>query len=314
MDRKRPRRPRASLNNAALRVGIAGAGRAGSALACALSGAGYAITAIASRTAGSAERLAARLPDCRAVAVSRISASCDLVLLTVPDDAIATVAGQIPWQVGQMAVHCAGSLGRDVLIAAERAGALTGSWHPLQSLAGGASNLAGSRFGIDADPPLRGVLEAMTTAIGAFPLLLPPDGRTIYHLGAAIVSNYAVALVALAADLWQSIGIDRAEAVAALAPLLAGTAANLSTTGLPGALTGPIARGDLRTIERHLSALAATRPDAVALYQALGREALALAAERGLPPERARALAAQLTPAHDATMAVAHGAHAQGGR
>lgn len=261
------------------------------------------IVSVSSRSTSSAEALARQLAGCAAGPPTQ----AELVLLTVPDDALDAVAAQIAWRPGQFVVHCAGAFGRDILAPATRAGAIAGVWHPLQSLARPGVSLRGARFAIDAPPPLESRLIALTEAVGGVPLAIPSEGRALYHLGATIVSNYAVALVALAADLWTVLGIRRSEAVAALAPLLAGTAANLAEMGVPAALTGPVARGDLATVERHLAALERHRPDLLTLYRRLGLAALELAIERGLADDRAAALKARLEDDTLATTAVGRG-------
>jgi len=94
------------------------------------------------------------------------------------------------------------------------------------------------------------------------------------------VSNHAVALVDAGVEVLTSVGLDRAQATRALAGLLASTAANLSRVGLPEALTGPIARGDVAVVARHLLAL---RPlgEIAALYRVTARRVSKVAAEKG---------------------------------
>ncbi|GIW08256.1 MAG: hypothetical protein KatS3mg060_3061 [Dehalococcoidia bacterium] len=297
MDRQRPRRPPIP------RVAFIGAGRAARALAAALHTAGVPVVSVSSRSPSSAEALARTIPGCRVGAPD----DAELVLLTVPDGAIAEVAAAFSWRPGQFVVHCAGALGREALETASNAEAVIGVWHPLQSLARPAQDFRGVRFAIDAEPPLDETLRTLTEVIGGVPLPIPAGGHAIYHLGATLVANYAVALVALAADLWETIGIDRASATGALAPLLAGTAANLAEIGLPDALTGPIARGDVATVDRHLTTLGALRPQLIPLYRALGMAALKLAVERELPVERTEALQQRLDPHNLTTKAVAGG-------
>ena len=293
MDRRRPRRPTFP------RVAFVGAGRVANALAPVLRAAGVPIVSVTSRSGSSAQSLAQKIPGCRV----GLPHAAELVVLAVPDGAIAEVATGFEWQPGQAVVHVAGSLGREPLSAAENAGAITGAWHPLQSLARPADDLRGVRFAIEAPPPLDETLAGLSRAVGGVPLFVPPEGRVVYHLGATIVSNYAVALGALAAQLWETIGIDRASAVSALAPLLAGTASNVAMAGLPEALTGPVSRGDIATIDRHLIALVRLRPDLIPVYRALGRVALELASERGLPDDRIQALRQRLDDGADATTA-----------
>jgi predicted short-subunit dehydrogenase-like oxidoreductase (DUF2520 family) len=96
-----------------------------------------------------------------------------------------------------------------------------------------------------------------------------------------LVSNYVVTLVDMATRLWQQFGVDPDSAAEALLPLLQGTVDNLRRLGLPDALTGPIARGDLGTVERHLEALAAAAPDLLPAYRKLGLQTVLVAAALG---------------------------------
>jgi predicted short-subunit dehydrogenase-like oxidoreductase (DUF2520 family) len=110
---------------------------------------------------------------------------------------------------------------------------------------------------------------------------LAPGGKALYHAGAAIVSNHAVALFADATRLLAAAGVPPDEARPALAALLAGTAANLAAVGVPAALTGPVARGDVVTVRSHVAALRAAAPDLLDAYRALARRAVVVAREKG---------------------------------
>jgi len=92
----------------------------------------------------------------------------------------------------------------------------------------------------------------------------------------------------------RAAGIGRGEALRALLPLVRGTLRNLERVGLPGALTGPVARGDAETVRMHRRALREADTALDALYAALGRHALRMAVERGLPAARAREMARAL--------------------
>jgi predicted short-subunit dehydrogenase-like oxidoreductase (DUF2520 family) len=112
-------------------------------------------------------------------------------------------------------------------------------------------------------------------------LPIQPGGKVRYHAAAAIISNYTTVLARAASGLLASIGSDDDGALEALLPLLRGTVDNLGTVGLPGALTGPIARGDAATVTAHLADLRAHLPALVEAYVALGRLAVGLALEKG---------------------------------
>jgi predicted short-subunit dehydrogenase-like oxidoreductase (DUF2520 family) len=280
------------------RVGFVGAGRTGRALATALAAAGYAVNAVTSRSGGPADALAAALEGCRAVPTPQeVADACDLVLITTPDGAIREVAESVAWRPGQAAVHVSGCETRATLAAAAARGAATGSLHPLQTFTahGAPPDLRGVVFAVEAEGELRETLLAMVGRLGGAALELRAEEKALYHAAAVFASNYAVTLVKLATDLWLRFGWERPAALRALLPLLKGTVANLEEAGLPVALTGPIARGDIETVGRHLEALAEAAPELLPAYRELGRQTLPLALRAGgLAEERAAALRALL--------------------
>jgi len=289
------------------RIGFIGAGTVGRALAITLANEGYHVAAAASRTRASAAALAAQVPGCAVLGTAQaVANAADLVFITTPDDAIAGVAAAVQWHFGQGVVHCSGAASTDIIAPAAQDGAQVGAFHPLQSFASvsrAIENIPGSTFAIEAEPPLRDKLVAMATALRGSPVLLGPGDKVLYHAAAVIVSNYTVALMKMATDLWRQFGVPPAEATAAMLPLLRGTVNNIANIGLPNCLTGPIARGDAGTVERHLAALERRAPQLLAAYRDLGLQAVEVALEKGKVDQaqaaRMRALleAALLQPA-----------------
>lgn len=267
-----------------MKIGFIGAGAAANALARAFAEAGLPVVAIASRRLERAAVLAAKLPGAITAADPQtVVDRADLVFLTVHDDAIAAVCERLRWRPGTYAIHCSGAHSIDVLATARDAGAGTGSFHPLQTLTGSgddAGRLTGCVFGIEADEPPRSMLQEIARRIGGEPLVLEADDKPLYHAAAVLISNYVVTLATVAAGLWSTFGLDRNSTLRALLPLLRGTVDNLDQQGLPSALTGPIARGDVVTVQRHLDALAAHQPETAALYRTLGHATVPLAWER----------------------------------
>jgi len=266
-------------------LGFIGAGTTGEALARCLADAGYPIVAVASRSAASAERLAARLNGCRAVADAQAAAdAADLIFITTPDDAIAAVASQVRWRPGAWVVHVSGAESLHVLAPARRAGAAVGSIHPLQTFADREQAVAampGSTFALEGDGALLDCLREMVTALRGRAVELRSQDKALYHAAAVLVSNYVVTLVDMATRLWQQFGAEPDSAAQALLPLLQGTVDNLRRLGLPEALTGPIARGDLGTVQRHLEALAAAAPNLLPAYRELALQTIPIAAALG---------------------------------
>jgi predicted short-subunit dehydrogenase-like oxidoreductase (DUF2520 family) len=281
------------------RLGFIGAGIVGTALARSLLRAGYSVAAIASRSADRCVALAKQIPGAHAASTPQeVADAADLVLLTVPDDSIEPLCGSITWasanaieppagsitRASARAVHCSGATSLDVLEHARAQGADVGVFHPLQTFANAAQaerNLPGSTFGIEASSDkLLGTLREMAASLGGTPLVLSGD-RAIYHVSAVIACNYLVTLLDTAAGLWEGLGLTKDEGLRALLPLVRGTIENLESVGLPNALTGPIARGDLGTIERHLSALGKVAPDVLPVYKELARKAIPIARAKG---------------------------------
>ena len=279
------------------RIGVVGVGAVGTTLAFALDARGYPVVALAGRTSSRAAWLAERLPSTPAV-VSPAEAviQAELVILAVPDDALALVAAELPWRAGQAVVHCSGATPAKVLAVASEHGALYGSFHPLLSiprlLPSSAeevlARLEGCTFAIEAPPPLAEVLERIALAFQARTVILEDRDRVPYHLAAVLTANSTVTLLAAATDLWAGFGATRDEALVALLPLLRSTLTNLAQIGLAQSLTGPIARGDLGTVFAHLtyigdqksnSNLSANLLDE--LYRTLGLLSLPLARAKG---------------------------------
>ncbi|RLC94813.1 MAG: DUF2520 domain-containing protein [Chloroflexi bacterium] len=266
-------------------IGFIGAGTVGTALAIRLREKGYPVIAVASRTRTSAERLASMVDGCQVHENGQAVADvAEMVFITTPDDAIAQVAAQVQWHSGQSVIHCSGAESVDILEPATRAAAQAGAFHPLQTLASIAQaieNIPGSCFALEAQEPLLGTLKGMVDALGGWAIELKPGDKVLYHAAAVIACNYLVTLVKLATDLWQTFNVPPSEATRALLPLLRGTVNNVDNVGLPNCLTGPVARGDLGTIRKHLTALEASAPEVLPAYCELGRQTVPISLAKG---------------------------------
>jgi predicted short-subunit dehydrogenase-like oxidoreductase (DUF2520 family) len=231
-----------------------------------------------------------------------------VVFLTVPDGAIATLAGEIAAAAGLPPgvdfVHCSGALELGVLdsLAHEHA---VGSFHPLQSFPEPRPPEAfrGSLVAIDADTDaLRRRLQRLARDLGARPRGVREAERVLYHAAAVFASNYLVALAGEAVELLHAIGWSEREAVAGLVPLMEGALDEVARRGPTRALTGPIRRGDVETVTRHLEGLAGLDSRSrrgggrkADVYRMLGRTALAIAMKAGLDPAAAERVDRALT-------------------
>jgi predicted short-subunit dehydrogenase-like oxidoreductase (DUF2520 family) len=271
----------------ALKIGFIGAGTTGTALAVRLAQHGYPVTAVSSRSLTSAEKLASRISGCKVYSgAQEVADVAQLVFITTPDDTISKVAAEVRWHDDQSVIHCSGAHSVDVLEPAKHRGAKTGCVHPLQI-----DNIPGSTFAIEAEEPLASVLKEMATALEGDWVILKAGDKVLYHTAAVFACNYLVTLVKLATDLWQTFEVPPAQATKALMPLLRGTLSNIENVGLPNCLTGPIARGDLGTISRHLESLSKQAPSLLGIYKELGRQTVPIALAKGkIDPQRAEEL------------------------
>lgn len=280
-----------------LTLGFVGAGTTGTALAVSLSQRSYRVVGVSSRSISSSERLARMVDNCRVYERAQdVADVAKLVFVTTPDDVISRVADEVRWHSGQYVVHCSGAHSIDILDAARRSGAETGSFHPLQTFAGieqAIRNLPGSMFGIEAEEPLQSVLREMAERLEGEWVILKAQDKVLYHTAAVFACNYLVTLVKLATDLWQTFEVSRSQATKALLPLLRGTLNNIENIGLPNCLTGPIARGDLGTIKRHLEALEKQAPAVLSTYKELGWQTVPIALAKGrIDSQRAKEMEA----------------------
>jgi len=288
-------------------LGIVDAGRLGTSLAAALQAAGYRVDALSRRDRARAHAAASSLgPHVFATDTPQeVVDRADVVFLTTVDDRIAPLAAELRFRAGQTVLHCSGATPVAALATAERAGALVGGLHPLQTFPDehGAGRFAGITFGIEArEPGLLVWLQELAGALGGRTVVLDPESRPLYHASAVMTGPLTAALAGLAAGLWEELGQNREAGLHALAPLLLHTAQSVATLGIPAALTGPFVRGDVEPVRRHLQALADAHPETGRAYAALALAQLPIAAERGnIPGDRMHELRALLEAVAHAT-------------
>ena len=278
--------PAATQRPARLDVGIVGTGRVGAVLGAALQRAGHRLVAVSAVSGQSRARAAAMLPGIPVMTVEEVVGRAELVLLTVPDDAlpllVAGLSATGSWQAGQLVVHTSGRYGAAVFEAAAGHHVLGLALHPVMTFTGTSMDLdrlADCCFGITAPPALRPVAEALVLEMGAEPVWVEEQDRPMYHAGLAHGSNHLVTLVAQAMQVVGSAGVQDPQRL--IAPLLHAALDNALRLG-DGALTGPVARADAGTVAAHLAQLNEQTPDIRPTYVALARAT----AERALASGR----------------------------
>lgn len=300
-----------------LGVGVVGTGRVGAVLGSALRAAGHPVVGVSAVSQQSRDRAEALLPGVPVLDTDEVVRRAELVLLTVPDDALAPLVAGLAdlgaWQMGQLVVHTAGRFGVDVLGPATTAGAIGLAVHPAMTFTGTSldlSRLEATTFAVTAAAPFAPIGQALVVELGGEPVLVAEADRGLYHAALAHGANHLVVLVAQAAQALAAAGV--ADAGTALRPLLdAALDAALRQASPPGssgppaedasarrgprpgavaALTGPVRRGDVGTVTHHLAELTAWAArsgavDVVAAYRVLARSATVRALAAGLIAE-----------------------------
>jgi predicted short-subunit dehydrogenase-like oxidoreductase (DUF2520 family) len=281
---------------ARLDVGVIGAGRVGTALAVALRRAGHRITAVSAISAVSRQRAGEFLPGAAVLRPEEVLAAADLVLLTVPDDALtALVRGLAATEAplaGRMLLHASGRHGLAVLDPAVQSGALPLALHPVMTFTGrpdDVDKLTGICFGVTAPDVLRPAAEVLVMEMGGEPVFIAEADRPLYHAALAGAANHLVTQVVQAEDLLARAGVGQPARM--LAPLLSAALDNALRLG-DAALTGPVARGDAETVAGHVQALRTNAPEALPAYLALARLTATRALASGMlaPPDARRLL------------------------
>jgi predicted short-subunit dehydrogenase-like oxidoreductase (DUF2520 family) len=257
-----------------MRVAIVGPGRVGTLLATALARGGHRVVGVAGGTEAARARVAELVAGVRPAAAAAASVQgAELVVLAVPDDAIATAVADLARQdalgEGQRVVHLAGSQGLAPLRLAAAAGARVAACHPAMTVPAGSTDpdlLVGTAWAVTARSADRGWARELVVDLGGDPFEVPDDRRVLYHAGLAVGSNAVGAAVVVARRLLLAAGIT--DPTPFLGPLVRASVANALSQGAE-ALTGPVVRGDVGTIDRHLAGLEADVPALLASYRAL---------------------------------------------
>lgn len=274
-----------------LRIGFIGAGRLGTALAWSFARRGLRVTAAFSQVHADTRRLAGPISGCTiASTMQEVVNTSDIVFVTTPDGVIEAATAQARWRPGVAAVHCSGVTEVSALDHAARDGAMTGGFHPMQTFGDpevAARSLPGCTVTIEADEPLNTTLAAFARRLECPVNRLPRGMRGRYHAAAGYASQFINALFAEAASIWQSWGASREDAVRALLPLARGTLASIEAAGIARGMPGPVSRGDIESIEKHVAALTPLGPDVMEFYRVVCGRTIPLGVERGAVDEDA---------------------------
>jgi predicted short-subunit dehydrogenase-like oxidoreductase (DUF2520 family) len=257
------------------RIGLIGAGRAGTAVGAALAAAGHPLVGVTARSEASKERATRLLPAVPVLTPDEVTTRADVVLVAVPDDLIHDVAQTLPLSSAQYVVHLSGAHGLAPLAGLA---ATPIALHPSMTFSGGLVPLDGVMFTATAPDAARYVVERLVKAVNGRLQWVADDQRARYHAGLVHGANHLTTLVTQAMGVLREAGV--ADPAATLGPLLAATLDNTLRSG-HHALTGPIARGDVDTVAAHLTELRVLRDRTATTYAELARTTVEMAAGDG---------------------------------
>jgi len=283
-----------------MRAALVGPGRLGSLVARGLAAAGVRLERVAGGSAAARAALRGAIAGLREVEVAEVAAGVDLVVLAVPDRAVADVVDVLvradALREGQGVVHLSGALGLAPLRRAALAGAWTAACHPALTAPLGAADpsvLVGVAWAVTADPAGRSRAHELVERLGGDPFDVADADRPRYHAALAVASNAAGAAMVTARRLLAAAGVGGAIDPARLLGPLAHASVDAALAGGAPALTGPVARGDVATVAAHLAAIGPDAPELADAYRALMRAVL-VSVRPGLDPSVAAELDAVL--------------------
>ncbi|MDZ7377190.1 MAG: DUF2520 domain-containing protein [candidate division KSB1 bacterium] len=256
-------------------ITIIGLGRLGSALAHALHHWNYQIKAVIDSKLSIAASIAQAVKAETFGSKLPLPVAANMVFLCVPDDEIAPIAALLARSDGKeflprYAFHCSGALTSDALTPLRQLGVHCASLHPIQSFAGKADDwqkLSNIFFGLEGDiEAVQKAIELVETIQSDW-LIVPKENKVIYHIACTIASNYLVAMLIPAVKLLAQMSLPEHQILKLLRPLMETTLGNLTSQGIEAALSGPISRGDVHTIENHLKMLETKLPHFVLFYK-----------------------------------------------
>ncbi|KGG81321.1 hypothetical protein Y919_01495 [Caloranaerobacter azorensis H53214] len=266
-----------------MKVGFIGAGKVGCTFGKYLKKNGFDVVGYYSRSFKSAQKGAKEIEGIAFESLQELLDLTQLIFITTPDDAIKKVADEISEyydiKKGQIFVHMSGALSSKELVSLKQKGAYIYSLHPLQSFAdikSALESLCFTVFTIEGDKEKIDIIKNILKKCGNRFFTITEELKGLYHASACVVSNYLVTLIDYGLKFYEIMGVDKDLAIEAVYPLIKGTIENIKELGTKRALTGPIKRGDVGTIVKHIDSLQNFAPELLNLYKILGYETVKL--------------------------------------
>jgi len=266
-----------------MNVVIIGGGRAGTSIAKNIQASSkFSIKAITCITEQEAKESAHFIGNVDFISTDNLKAIeyGEIVFISTPDDIIESIANELSKSdkvKGKYFFHLSGSRPSTILSSLKNKGGFIGSIHPLQALPSyseGAKNLKTSYFCIEGDKEAVEISKMIISEISNKYFTIAPEHKSLYHAAAVFASNFINATTFAAYSILKKIGVNEDDILHITLPLIKGTVNNITNLGFIDSLTGPISRGDTKTVKRHLQALKNYDNDHLLLYRYLSEEAI----------------------------------------
>lgn len=271
-------------------IGIIGAGKVGCSIGKYMKEYGLPVAGYFSKRAESSEKAGTFTGTKSFQNLEDIIKACDILCIAVPDDAVGDVWSQIRdisgrWPVMQplehkIICHFSGSLSSAVFSGIDSTGASGCSFHPMSAFSDRFTSyrqLNKVLFVAEGQEKALVVMEDLFARMGNKILRICPDKKALYHCSASLVSNFMIGLFQMGLDLLERCGICEETGMELFAPLVEDNIRAMLEKGARDALTGPVERGDIQTVEKHLEALEGEERE---LYRLLGRRVLKVAEQK----------------------------------
>lgn len=266
-----------------MKISVIGIGRLGGALALALAEKGYEIENLFARKRETAEKISKEI-DSKILSGDEFEQiSSDLILITVQDSEIKTVAENLAGKLKTkpIVLHTSGSLSSDILENLKANGCAVGSIHPLVSISDsflGKSRFNDAFFCVEGDERAIEAAKKIVSDLGGKSFSIETKYKTLYHASAVTACGHLVAVIDTAIEMLSKCGLNKNQSKEILLPLIESTVENLKTQTTDEALTGTFARADAETFERHFEIMEKeVSEEALKIYLLLGMRSIKLA-------------------------------------
>jgi predicted short-subunit dehydrogenase-like oxidoreductase (DUF2520 family) len=261
-------------------ITLIGADNLAQALGPALKAAGYKIDFVSARETASSRRRAAMLAgtlEARTQSLNDAAPTSDILWICHTDDALAETAKLLarkPGWSGKIVFHSSGALSSDVLAPLKRKGANTASLHPMMTFVPGATpRMEEVPFAVEGDSRAVAVARRIVRDLGAESFAIKKAAKPLYHALGSFSSPLIIAALVTAERVGRGAGLTSSQTRRVMGPILRQTFKNYEERGAAAAFSGPIKRGDVNTVLRHLRELKRV-PGASEVYRALVKSAL----------------------------------------